>query len=131
MKLFIQPANWNPVTEAFIASALSTASIDDMKAQVCQGAQLFKVVDQYVNTVAAFVLRVDHLVHESQGVVVAAGGRADIDLTKHVLPAIERMFVGCQRIRIHTERVGLVKKLAGQGYGGAEFVLMKELKHGR
>lgn len=130
MKLFIWPAGWNPVTKAFIESALSTASIDDMKDQVKTGAQLFKVVDEYMNTVAAFVLRVDYLAHETHGVVVAAGGRADVDLTKHVLPVIERMFKGCQKIRIHTERVGLVRKLAAQGYGGVEYVLLKELKHG-
>ena len=127
MILRIESANWNPVTERFIASALSTASIEDIKEQVLNGAQLFKVVNQYVETVAAFVLRVDHMTHESQGVVVAAGGRAEVDLTVHVLPAIERMFKGCKRLRIHTERVGLVKKLAKQGYDGAEFVLIKDL----
>lgn len=127
MTLRIEAANWNPVTERFIESALSTASLDDIKAQVSSGAQLFKVVNGYVETVAAFVLRVDHMAHESQGVVVAAGGRADVDLTAHVLPVIERMFKGCARMRIHTERVGLVKKLARQGYSGAEFVLIKDL----
>ncbi|GGI16899.1 hypothetical protein GCM10008066_06270 [Oxalicibacterium faecigallinarum] len=126
----IEKADWNPVTEAFIASALSTASIEDIKLQAQNGAVLFAVIDDSENTVAAFVLRVDTLANFSQGVVVAAGGRADIDLTKHVLPAIERMFIDCKSVRIHTARVGLIKKLAGQGYRGGEIVLEKELNHG-
>lgn len=131
MNVRIMPANWNPVTERFISQALGATTLADMKQQVTDGAKLFKVVNQYVETVAAFILRIDELAEESQGVIVAAGGKADFDLTKTVLPAIERMFLDVQSIRIHTQRVGLVKKLAAQQYGGAEFVLIKRLKNGR
>lgn len=127
----VEKANWNPVTEAYIASALTTSSMEDMKDQVEEGAQLFKVVDQYVNTIAAFILRIDYQYSGDVGVIVAAGGRAGFDLTKHVLPYIETMFLDVRCVRIHTQRVGLVKKLMSQGYAGVEYVLEKGLNNGR
>jgi len=124
----ILPADWNPQTERLITLALSgNSTLSDIKAQVTGGAKLFKVWNVYMETVAAFVLRVDRVGNGYQGVIVAAGGRAGCDLTATLLPAIEKMFIGCQSVRIHTERVGLVKKLARQGYSGAEIVLFKEL----
>lgn len=127
MILRIEPANWNPVTERFIDSATAHATLDDIKVQVSNGAKLFKVVNQYVETVAAFVLRIDRFAWGNEGVIVAAGGRAEVDLTMHILPAIECMFNGCKSVRIHTARIGLVKKLAKQNYGGVEYVLRKDL----
>lgn len=122
---------WTPETEAFIQSALATGELSDIKRQVENGAQLWVIVDDDAESLAAFVLRIDVLAGRNEGVVVAAGGRADgIDLTATIMPHIEKMFIGCQSIRIHTERIGLAKKLHKQGYRAAELVLKKELPNG-
>jgi hypothetical protein len=44
------------------------------------------------------------------------------------MPIIEKQFIGCRSIRIHTGRAGLVKKLAALGYEGREFVMGKKLE---
>ena len=63
-----------------------------------------------------------------QGVVqVAAGSLPGVDLTTVVLPELEKKFIGCDSVRIHTARAGLAKKLAGQGYAAKEIVLVKKL----
>ncbi len=83
-------------------------------------------------TVAAFVLRIDQEEAQRVGVVVVAGSDAGhIDLTASVLPVIETMFVGCDRVRIHTGRAGLAKKLYRVGYETTELVLTKEIKNGQ
>lgn len=98
--------------------------------QVEQGAQLFALTDGD-ETIGAFVLRIDHFATINEGVLVAAGGMANgIDLTQAILPVIEKMFIGCQSIRIHTGRVGLAKKLCLQGYKMAELILSKEINNG-
>lgn len=123
---------WTPEVEAMITSALTTATLDDVKAQVEQGAALFVVQDDDAETVCAFVLRIDRFATYDEGVVVAAGGNAPgVDLTAVVMPWIEKRFTGCKSLRIHTERVGLVKKLVRQGYTGVEYVVKKELNNGR
>lgn len=131
MRLEIRPAGgWSALNESYIRRALATASIGDIKRQVEQGAQLFEVLDEAGDCVAAFVLRVDHLECRSVGVVVAAGGGlAGADLTATLMPHIERMFYGCDAIAIHTERPGLLRKLARQGYRTAEIILEKEVRN--
>lgn len=127
----IRAASWSNECEAFIAMALATASIDDIKRQTDNGAQLFEVVAESGAVVAAFVLRVDRQECRNVGVVVAAGGALQgVDLTALIMPNIERMFYGCDSIRIHTARVGLLKKLARQGYSTAEIILEKSLQNG-
>lgn len=79
------------------------------------------------------VCRADDLVDGSRDFVVEfARAGASIDLTRHVLPVIEGAAYSCgaSRIRIHTERRGLVKKLTDQGYSNPEFVLVKGLRNG-
>ena len=130
-ELIIRAADdWTPEAEQYIAAALSTASLDDIKRQVMYGARLFGVYRDGA-MVAAFVLRVDRQACRNVGVVVAAGGGAQgIDLTAQLLPHIETMFYGCETVRVHTERRGLVKKLAAQGYRTEEIILEKRLTHG-
>lgn len=124
-------AAWTPQTEAWIARALATATICDIKRQTENGAQLFEVLNESGGMVAAFVLRVDRLACRTVGVVVAAGGAAEgVDLTAVMMPNIERMFFGCDAIAVHTERPGLLRKLARQGYKTAEIILEKEVKNG-
>jgi len=128
----IRAATWTPANEALIQQALATATLADIKFQVEHGAQLFEVVNDREQVAAAFVLRVDRLACRTIGVIVAAAGaEPGIDLTRSVVPYIEQhMFYGCDAISMHTERPGLVRKMAGLGYRVAEIILEKEVQHG-
>ena len=123
---------WTDKNRALIQLALATATLADIERQVENGAQLFEVHDDNGEVVLAFVLRVDRLACRTVGVVVAAGGNLPgVDLTAVVMPYIERMFYGVDAIAMHTERPGLIRKLAAQGYRTAEIILEKEVqKHG-
>jgi len=127
----IRPGIWTPETESLIKSALATATIDDMKAQVKAGAKLFVLTDEDAELMGAFILRVDTLAGRNEGVIVAAGGAVNgVDITAEILPYVEKMFIGCETIRIHTERIGLAKKLFKEGYLVGELILIKELCNG-
>ena len=129
--LTIHPAKWTAETEDFISLALTDATLDDIKHQCENGAQLFAVLDEDAETLAAFVLRVDRQACKNVGVVVAAGGAmGGVDLTATMLPFIETMFVGCDSMRIHTARPGLARKLGRMGFSVVELVLQKEIKNG-
>ena len=125
----VRAATWTEQNEAMIRRALATATLDDIKFQVANGAQLFEVEDGAGGVLAAFVLRVDRLACRTVGVIVAAGGAAPgVDLTASIVPHIEKnMFVGVDAVSVHTERAGLVKKLSRQGYRVAEIILEKEV----
>jgi len=126
--MIVRPAAWTPAHEALIALALATADIGDIRFQTDHGAVLFEVLDDGGDLAAAYVLRVDRQVGRTVGVVVAAGGSLPgVDLTESIMPHIETQFYGCDAIRLHTERVGLVKKLGRQGFKTAEIILEKEL----
>lgn len=78
--------------------------------------------------IGACVLRIERREGGAEGVIVAASGRlAGVNLTRALLPAIERKFRGVKRIRVHTARRGLVKLLAQAGYTLREFVLHREV----
>lgn len=125
-------AAWTDKNRALIQLALATATLADIERQVENGAQLFEVHDDNGEVVLAFVLRVDRLACRTVGVVVAAGGSLPgVDLTAVVMPYIESMFYGVDAIAIHTERPGLIRKLAAQGYRTSEIILEKQVqKHG-
>ncbi len=128
-EIIIKPGRWTPSVAAFIDSALSTATLADIKGQVKQGAALFAVMHKN-KTVAAFVLRVDHLVGRSEGVIVAAGGKLHgVNLIAAIVPVIEGMFQGCQSIRAHTENPAVARLFARLGYTVSEIILTKDL-HG-
>jgi hypothetical protein len=60
---------------------------------------------------------------ETLVIVGAAGNGRGVDLTRHVLPVIERLAVasGFQAVRFHTRRPGLIRKaVRGHGYRIAE-----------
>ncbi len=59
----------------------------------------------------------------------AAGNHPRFDLTGSVLPALERYAreLGCDLVRWHTRRRGLIARGQAMGYGAAEFVLLKAI----
>lgn len=69
---------------------------------------------------------------ELEGVLVAAGARGRGDLTMQVLPKFELVAAqkGATSFRLHTERPGLVRKLAHWAKE-RELVITMRLDHGR
>lgn len=122
--LTIAPREWSPEVAALLARAFTHGNPEVIGDEVRDGrAGLFGVC-QGDTLGAVFVLRVDG----DEGVIVAAAGEVPgVDMTAEVLPHVERIFSDVRRIRIHTSRPGLAKKLTRQGYGAAEIVLFKEL----
>jgi hypothetical protein len=132
MQLTLKTASWDLAAQNALAAAVPNCSVLDLKAQIDDdGAQLFTVSnDQKI--VAYYVLRIDQLIEHSEGVIIAAAGMCEgVDLTAEVLPVIEKQFIGCKYIRIHTARPGLVKKLTNSGYNPLEFVMIKWLDNGQ
>lgn len=100
---------------------------DDYAMQIQAGASLFQVKRGGLE-IGLYLLRVDQLANSAEGVLVAAVSHdPHVDLTALVLPVIEKQFIGCRSIRIHTARPGLAKKLSRAGYSAAELVLRKPL----
>lgn len=132
--LTIHPAEWCADSERLLGLAMVHATTGDLKFQVESGkALLFQVIREQAGTMPAlvgyYVLRVDETADGCEGVLVAAAGDgAGVDLTEAILPVIEKQFIGCRIIRIHTARPGLAKKLHAAGYNMGEMVLRKRLQ---
>lgn len=131
-RLTIVCSPWTDPANGLIAQAVKPLSLVNIRRQVQDGqAQLFQVLDG-TRVVGAFILRIDQTATGSEGVIVAGAGQCDgVDMLQTCMPAIEKMFIGCERIRYHTEKPALARKLARMGYGGGEIVCIKELNHGR
>jgi len=124
-QILIEAREWGAEAESLIGGHESARDLDSIRAQVQAGAAvLFHVEQSGGEMVAAVVLRVDDL----EGVIVSAAGVPGFDLTRDVLPAMERRFEGVESIRIHTGRPGLCRKLTRQGYEAAEIVMRKRVK---
>lgn len=105
-------------------SAQDQRTVDRIILDVTTGAATLFVARLSGVAVLAYVLSVEG----RQGVVqVAAGSLPGVDLTSVVLPEIEKKFIGCDSVRIHTARPGLAKKLSKQGYAAKEIILVKSL----
>lgn len=94
---------------------------DDMEA----GAVLFRA-SQEGATLAYWLLRVEETAEGKEGVMVAAGGRADFDLYAALMPVVERQFISVRSVRAHAVRPGAARKILRQpGWKVAEVVLRK------
>ena len=60
--------------------------------------------------------------------LLAAAGRASVDLTKTVLPYIEAQVTPADALTIYTRRRGLVRKLERQGYRLDGYVMRKTMQ---
>lgn len=122
----VEKSPWSDEAAAHLAAAVIHVSVSELAAQVAAGAVLFRVSDD-VGLIGFYVLRVDHTADGAEGVLVAASGRAGFDITATLVPHVERQFIGCKTMRVHTSRPGMARKLARQGYAGAEIILRKSL----
>lgn len=121
--LRIEKADWSQEAAETLAAAITWGTVESLRCQLDAGAVLFRV-SQDDETLAFYMLRVDRTETGSEGVIVAAAGRAGF---ASLLPYIERQFVGVQSIRVHTSRRGVARVLAAQGYTDGEIVLRKSL----
>lgn len=128
-ELTISPAEWGADADRWIGQAAPFGSLPEIAAQVQDGPAKLFVATCNGAIVGAFVLRVDHTVTGSEGVIVAAAGHVDgLDLVDTCLPAVESLFRGCRRIRYHTGRPALARKLTRSGYQAREIVCTKEVQ---
>lgn len=66
---------------------------------------------------------------EVDGYVIAADGKCSgVDLTRTMMPHIERQMADCHTLIIYTARRGLAAKLSSLGYSLGGVVLRKKLK---
>lgn len=128
--LTITREGWTDEAHALIGWAFPNLSEKDkatmqrIENDVANGAASLFIARMSGVAVLAYVLEVQG----REGVVtVAAGNVPGVDLTGIVMPEIEKKFLGCDTVRIHTARAGLAKKLAKQGYQAQEIVLIKKL----
>lgn len=128
--LVVKNCQWSDDAAQVLSAAIDYCHIDDLKSQVESGAQLFSVEQDHC-TIGYYILRVDALIHGFEGVIVAIAGRtSSINLIDALYSTLEKQFTGCNSLRVHTARCGLIKKLTKIGFTPQEFVMRKELSYG-
>lgn len=124
-EISIAAGQWGQDVEPWLAQALATATLQDLRNQVQAGAVLFRVLHAGA-TVGAFLLRVDDTPQGKEGVIVAAAAALDgVDMIATVMPIIESRFQGVRAIRYHTRKPALVRKMARLGYMAQEVICVK------
>lgn len=124
-EISIAAGQWGEDVEPWLAQALATATLQDLRNQVKAGAALFRVLHKG-ETVGAFLLRIDQTEQGPQGVIVAAAAElAGVDMIASVMPVIESKFQGVGSIRYHTQKPALVRKMARLGYMAQEVICVK------
>jgi len=124
-----------PTTPEEIAESLHDVSawtiesgLETIKQMIAES-YCFRVLDQEGHQRAVYALRAQQL---PQGVVawlIAGQGKLpEGDLTKILLPEIEKQADGADYFAIQTRRPGLMKKLASQGYTLAGAIMVKRLE---
>lgn len=125
--LIIKNVAWCDEAALMFIDAVDNCHVADLKAQVNNGATLFKVTANK-SLVGYYILRIDDFIAHSEAVLVAGvGSHPGINLTDSIIPVIEQQFTDCKYLRIHTARSGLVKKLSHLGYEPQEFVMRKQI----
>lgn len=130
--LTIEPAGhraWFVAAEAFLAEAMQAdplAGVAQLRRLCESGEAMLYVIKHDSYMVAAFVLKVDQKAHGAEGVIVAAGGSLPgINLMRATLGSIEKLFKGCDSIRVHVTRKGLMRQFSRAGYVPREVVFSK------
>jgi hypothetical protein len=119
-RIELRQVQWGAAEIAELRDAVSarfdtTAGLYGPAECAARGGVLFEVLADG-ERVGLYALDVNRYPHGVEGVVAFATGRASFDLTRRVLPLIERQFVGCDVVRVDTRRRGLAAKLASLGY---------------
>lgn len=125
-KLTIKPAVWSDRAAAFLADAVISASVEDYRRQVEDGAVLFKV-SAGRRVVGFYILRVDHFAEKTIGVLVAASGLPGFSFADDLMPIIEKQFIGVDELHQYCSRPGMVRKLAGAGWEPTHLVMRKRM----
>lgn len=136
MNLAIHSAPWSLACESLLAKAMRSepgVTVATLRAMVEHGEGHLYQVERNQRIVGAYVLRLEHRENGFEGVIVAAAGRMPgASLIAHCLPVIEReQLDGCNTVRVHTARRGMLRELAKHGYRVREIVLEKEITNGR
>ncbi len=99
------------------------ASVDEVVA----GGMLFEIV-RGADVVCRYVLRPIEREHGTEvQIVAAAGGAKGLDVTALGMAAILKQAEGAAAVSLHTRSLGLVRKLARQGFTVDGFILRKRL----
>lgn len=136
MNVDIFAAPWSDEAAQLLAPAMvhePGVSVETLARLVKSGAGYLYEVRQGVELVAAYVLRLEPKETGHEGVIVAAGGNLPgVSLIRTVLPVVEDVnMAGCDWVRVHTARPGMMRELARQGYKVREVVMAKEMGNGR
>jgi hypothetical protein len=129
--LTLRAVSWSQDAESALAraQALSTGSAAPLRALVESGQAALLAACARDLPVLYLVMRVEDQARGREGVVLAAaGGLKGHDLTRALLPQLERLFasVGCASVRIQTARRGLMRKLAALGYAPTPHVVFRK-----
>ena len=128
--LSIEPAEWTDKAGAMLAEAAPFGSLAEIRAQGVEGPAVLFHIYHGGDLVGAFVLRVDHTATGNEGVIVAGAAKVQgVDMLALCMPHIESLFHGCARIRYHTSRPALARRLLSRGYAPREIVSVKEIEH--
>lgn len=128
-EISINAVAWCDEAAAYMAKIDAAATVEDYAQQWEDGANLYHIVESG-KTLGYYMTRLDVDAQGVEGVILAGAGNADFDLTEVVIPYAESQLAaqGCYSVRVHTARVGLVKKLHKIGFGAVELVLRKRIK---
>jgi len=129
-KVVISAVEWSPLAAEMLQAATLTATVEDYRLQVEQGAALFKVSTEAGAALGFYILRVDEYAQKTVGVLVAATGMSGFSFADSLMPIIEGQFIGCSEITQYCSRPGMVKKLAKQGWEVTHIVMRKRVNHG-
>lgn len=97
-------------------------SVDDL----VRGALLFDLT-RAGEPIGHYALAVHDWTYGREGVIVAAAGQGGEAFSLRALPALESQFLDARAIKVHTRRLGLVQRLARQGYQVDGFILRKRI----
>lgn len=125
-ELTVAAVAWCDEAAAVLSAAVSCPVVE-LQQQAEAGAVLFRVT-KGGDLVGYYLLRVDRTSEGAEGVILAGAGKDGLDLLIRIMPHIERQFVGCYGVRVHTERPGMARQLAKMGYRSGEIVMRKKLQ---
>lgn len=125
-EIAITAGAWSKDADSWLSSAIRFPFMDGLREQVEQGIATLFYMTVNNETCGAFVLRIDKCGQINEGVICAASASHNgIDMMASIVPAIEKMFIGCHAIRFHTNTPAVARKMARFGYAADEIISRK------